>query len=553
MIGTIRKHSKVLWWLVAGLTIVSFTIFMANPGHNRGGGGGNGNLGTLYGQPISPDEYKTYAREFDLSYWFRNQQWPDQAHGVTQAQIDEHIYEQLIVARKAAALGIRASDDAISSEAAQLLRMAGRGQPVPPEEFDQRVLEPAGLTLADFQNFIRADIAGQQLMQALGLPGTFITPQEAKARYEQEVREVTAQAVFFSSSNYLSQVTASPAAVAQFYTNNMASYRLPDRVQINYVFFNVTNYLAQSKAEWAKTNLNDIVDGYYRQNAAQFADEKTPDAAKAKIRDELIRQRALGDAKEQANNFTTNVYAMDPVSPQNLTVAAKQDGLTVHTTAPFSADYGPQDFNAPDALLKAAFQLSADSPLAGPFVGEDGIYIIALANQLPSTIPSFTTIQTQVTEDFERMQAMALAQRVGTNFYYSLAAKLATGKTFAQAVIAGGQTPEVLPPFSLSSQEIPGFDTRAEIGQLKRAAFTTPAGKISPFVPTEDGGFILYVQSLLPVDQTKEAADLPRYISQLRQGRVNESFNLWMYAELNRELPFSPYFRDQFKELMAGK
>src|SRR5208337_1473378 len=109
-------------------------------------------------------------------------------------------------------------------------------------------------------------------------------------------------AVFFSPSNYLSAVTVTPAAVAQFYTNYLAAYRLPDRVQVSYVEFNVSNYLAQAKAEWAKTNFEEIVAANYQQLSAEyFPDAKTPEAAKARTRELLIRNRALADANQQAN------------------------------------------------------------------------------------------------------------------------------------------------------------------------------------------------------------------------------------------------------------
>ena len=110
----------------------------------------------------------------------------------------------------------------------------------------------------------------QQLQQAIGLTGELITPQEAAAVYQRDHQELSAQIVFFSASNYLSSVTVTPAAVAQFYTNYLAEYRLPDRVQVSYVAFEVTNYLAQARAEWAKTNFDELVGAYSARSAQNF-------------------------------------------------------------------------------------------------------------------------------------------------------------------------------------------------------------------------------------------------------------------------------------------
>ncbi len=87
---------------------------------------------------------------------------------------------------------------------------------------------------------------------------------------------------------------------------------------------------------------------------------------------------------------------------------------------------------------------------------------------------------------------------------------------------------------------------RAELNQIKQAAFTTPVGKTSDFEETSDGGFIVYVQSQLPIDQAKMNSDLPQYIAALRRERLNEAFNQWVNLEANRQLRnTSPVFREQ--------
>ena len=179
--------------------------------------------------------------------------------------------------------------------------------------------------------------------------------------------------------------------------------------------------------------------------------------------------------------------------------------------------------------------------LAGPLVAADGIYVIALEAKLPSTIPPLDQIYGRVVVDYQSEQAYGLAQKAGTNFYYQLTVQMAAGKTFAQAAIAAGHAPLVLSPFSLSSQDIAEAGEHATVGQLKQAAFTTPVGKISNFTQDRDGGFVLYVQEMLPVNQTRKAAELPRFADQVRRSRQGEAFNLWLMAEANRELRDTPF------------
>ena len=117
---------------------------------------------------------------------------------------------------------------------------------------------------------------------------------------------------------------------------------------------------------------------------------------------------------------------------------------------------------------------------------------------------------------------------------------------FAPLCVSAGLQPQVLPAFSLSTRELPELGDRIELGQLKQAAFTTPVGKTSGFEATSDGGFIVYVQSQLPVDQAKMTSDLPQYLIAFRRERLNEAFNQWYSLEANRQLRNTPVFQKQF-------
>jgi hypothetical protein len=547
MIGTIRKHSKWLWWVIAALTIISFIWWNAAPASRNGGVGGSAGYGSLYGHKITQQDYINARNEFYLFYWFRNNEWPDHNPNVKDQDLEEQIYLRLMLTKKADALGIYVTAEAAAAAAGEMLRSLGRnGQSVPIEAFVSKILQPEGLTADDFERFSRDDVVIQQLIQTLGLTGAFITPQEAANAYQREHQEISAQVVFFSASNFVARVAVTPAVVAQFYTNYLAQYRLPDRVQVSYVEFNLTNFLAQAKTELAKTNFDDLVEMNYRQLGPDyFPDAKTPDAAKAKIRDLIIRQRALADARAQANDFATAVFNLNPLRADNLAAVAKQKGLTVRLTAPFASLYGPDEFTAPPAFTKAAFALTSDDPLAGPIPGSTAVYVIALDKQLPSEIPSLDQIRDRVTQDYRMVQATMIAQRTGTNFAPALAGQLMAGHSFASACIAAGVQPEALPPFSLSTQDLPELTGRASITQLKQATFATPTGHAGGFEETEDGGFIVYVQSRLPVDSAAMSSDLPQFTTGLRRARESEAFNQWVQTEANHQFRDIPALQKQ--------
>jgi hypothetical protein len=546
MIGTIRKHSKWLWLIIIVATVISFVFWGATPSRmGRGADYTSGDLGSIYGHKITPEAYRNAQAGFYFFYWFRTGEWPDKNPNFSGNELAREIYVRLMLLQKANDLGIYVGDDQIATAATEMLRLPGRnGQTIPLGEFVKRILQQKGLTADDFKDYVRQSLILEQLEQATGLPGELVTPQEAAAAYQRDHQEFSAQIVFFSASNYLSSVTVTSAAIAQFYTNYLAEYRLPDRVQVSYVEFEVTNYLAQTKAEWARTNLEELVSAYFRQVGETYKNSKSPAEAKDKIREELIRDRAGNSARKDANEFATVVFNQNPVRPENLAAVAQQKGLPVHITAPFAAGLGPEEFIAPPGFTKAAFGLTADEPFAGPIVGPNAVYVLAFAKRLPSEVPPLDQIRDRVTQEYQMREATLLAQSTGTNFARTLTG-MPADRGFMSLCVAAGLQPQMLPAFSLSTQELPELGERTELNHLKQAVFTTPVGKTSGFVATSEGGFIVYVQSRLPIDQVKMNSDLLQYTAALRRERQSEAFGQWVNLEVGRQLRSLPVFREQ--------
>ncbi len=541
-----RKHQ---WLLIAALAItcVSLLLWM-NPG-GQSGSGRVGNLGSIDGQKVTLDDYRGAQNYVEIFYWLNTGQWPDRNSNFSQEDLQREIYVRLMLFQQGKKLGIHVGDDAVASAAKRILSAPGleqrfglNGEGVPLAAFVKSVLQPKGFTAGDFQDFIRHDLIIDQLRQAMGVTGELITPQEASAVYQYEYQERSAQIVVFSASNYLSSISVTPAAVGLFYTNYQAEYRLPDRVSVSYVEFPVTNYLAE--AEHALTNLNDQVDAIYsRYGTNAVPNTTTPEETKAKLREILIRQQALIVARQKADDFANIVFNMDPVKAQNLATVAKQKGLAVRMTMPFGKEYGPKEFTAPADFTKTAFGLTSDDPLAGPVAGPDGLYVIALGQKLPSEIPSLAQIREQVARDYRFHEATLRAQAAGTNFVRTLQGGLAAGKTFSAVCTAAGLHPETLPPFSLSTRDLPELADHLALGQLKSVTFGTQVGHASNFEETDDGGFIVYVKSQLPLDVAAMNANLPQFAAALRQQRETAAFYNWLQrtgSRVLRDTPIAP-------------
>ena len=127
-------------------------------------------------------------------------------------------------------------------------RVAGRGH--------AKIVE-AGIALRtaigareeDMLAMERRGMGQSVLADILSIPEALITPREAEQDYRREHEEITASAVFFVGSNYLSKVTVTPEALGRFFTNRMSTYQVPEKFVLSYVRFPGSNHLAAAEAE----------------------------------------------------------------------------------------------------------------------------------------------------------------------------------------------------------------------------------------------------------------------------------------------------------------
>jgi parvulin-like peptidyl-prolyl isomerase len=542
MFGTIRKHQTWLWAVIITLTIISFVSFLS-PNSKLNSGRGSDNYGSINGERVSRAQYINATREVDLHSFLMSGHWLNEDRKQSRIDPERETYQWLLLDQVQRKLGIHVGDDAAAAMGQQMIHSFERMGVTSPAMFIQRILQPHGLSIDDFERYVRHFVGIQEVISTFGLSGRLITPQEAKALYEREHQEIATEAAFFSASNYLAAVTIAPEQISQFYSNRLANYIIPERVQVGYVHFNVTNFLPQAETELS-SNLTEMVEAnYQRLGSNYFADAKSPEESKAKIRQQLIRTQAMGEARKRALDFANVLFDLKPFTADTLQNLAHTNNLTASVTPPFSREEDPKDFEVGPDFGKAAFGLTSEEPYAGPLSGQDGYYVISYNKQIPRETPSLDQVREKVTADFRRSQAMMQAQGTGKAFYQTVTNGLAQGKTFADICTDAHVQPTVLPPFSISTRTLPEAENLVNLNQLKQIAFSTGAGKASPFQPTLEGGVVLYVKNKMPLDESKTQADLPTFVANLRRTRQQEAFEEWFRKEADKALRDTPVYQ----------
>jgi hypothetical protein len=99
-------------------------------------------------------------------------------------------------------------------------------------------------------------------------------PQEVRELYLRQNEELATEAVFFTGSNYLAEIASTPEAISNYWSARQADYRIPERIQVAYVKFDLTNFLAEADQEMAKmTNFDAKIEEAYNQASTNLLRE----------------------------------------------------------------------------------------------------------------------------------------------------------------------------------------------------------------------------------------------------------------------------------------
>lgn len=549
MIGTIRRHQQWLWGIIILAIIISFVIYFSPNSSSLLNGQDSYNFGSINNRAITREQYRAAYNENELLYFLRSgNKWPGREES-EDPNFRNAIYNRIAFIEKLKELNIEPTVEATARWITEIFR-GPNDQAFPMDRYQAFVkdeLGPRHLTSDDFYRFARHQVAQEHLISVFGMSGELITPQEAESFYRRLNEPMSAEAVFFSATNYLKAVSPTPAALSEFYTNNMAEYRLPERLQVNYIKWETTNFLAEADAELGKiTNLSQRIESAYLQRGTNVLKDETGkplslEAAKTKIKEEERKRLAVLSAQKKANEFLTELLEghdeKNPLKPEDFAKLAKEKALEIKTTLPFDEATGAQQLKTSSLFVQTAFRLrNADPEESVKGVPtEEAVYVIALNKRIPSEIQPFDKVREQVTKDFREQESLRLARQAGAAFEKTLTNGVAQGKAFSAITAETKVNSTPLPNFSLSTRTLPQLGEHITLDTLQSVASSLAPGKASGFIPTADGGFVLHLKSKSAVDEALLKAELPEFLARQREQRMSAAFFDW-FQKLPKEM-----------------
>jgi hypothetical protein len=425
------------------------------------------------------------------------------------------------------------------------------GQTMSKEKFQEFVRtelnEKGRVSEEDFYHWVRDQAGMALLMKLYGMNGELITSQEVESFFRRDHDMMTVELARFPVSNYIAKIAPTEKDIQDLYAKRQAAYRLPDREQINYIFFNPTNYLKTADANMAGiSNLDSQIEQKYLSlDASAWKDEAgnqlSPEAAKAKIKEDtrlhgFARPAAQTNAIQLIKLFQDGRKSREnqPITREELQQFAASNGLTVVTPPPFDELNPPAVLQLPPTYLNMLFQLNTNSPEDQyMFVqATNGFFYLGLEAKLPSQNQPLEAVRAKVTEDYRQQKAVELVVQTGTNFEAAARDGLAKGMSFDEICAVQKVKPVTLTPFSHETRSIPEISDETEFEDVKALAYQSPVGQIAQFYQTQTEGFVVYLKARAPVDEAIVKRDLPAFLANQREMRQSAAFNIW----LNREM-----------------
>lgn len=540
MFNFIRKHQKLALTFI-GLVIISFVLFFTDL-QQLGSTYDNVDFGSIAGESIEREEFVTAYRETMLRYFLMRGQWMS-AQDLLRFGVnaEEEARERLFLIRKMEEMGLHPSNEAMVKWVTSLpIFQSPTDDGFRKEYYDQVVSESLprqGFRKRDFDNFVRHEIGLAQLNAVYGMSGRLTPPGEAALKYRRENENLKVEIAFFSSSKYQDQIQPAPEAIATYYTNNLANYRIPEKLELKYVEFGSDSF---QEAALEKLNeageLEELVQSTYETRGADSF--KKPDGtamseeeAKASVREEYQTQRATQLASEAAADFSKKLFQIQPVVKANLITAAEAEGLTVKTTPAFDSTRGPAGLNLPFDFPQTAFALSEEEPFTLPIVQGNKTYFFAFERRIPSRIPPLEEVEAKAKQDYIKEEAISFARQQAEAFLTALTSE--EGGTFAEKADADEKVTLAQPEaFTTGATFISGLQGNATTSEVKDAALALEVGSLSEAKNTRNGAMIVKLVSREPATEESVTENLDTQLERLRQTRAFESFDAWLTREM---------------------
>jgi peptidyl-prolyl cis-trans isomerase D len=495
MITFLSHRFRVLLLVLLAVVGISFVFF----GSWTPAGTGNDFVGQIDGSMIGRSQYGSAQTGTLLVYTLQTGQVID-ATGDNYQAVMRQTFNRMLVLDAARKAGLEVAPGGIVKflQENPLFQKDGKYDAARFEQFKQFILDPQGITVDRLGEIVQNEILFQEMLGAV-TETAFVPPAQAERFFNRLYAPATVSVVELGADAFRKGLKPSADELKAFYEKNKALYQTPELRQVEFVEFTL-------------------------------ADPKLKDQA---------RQDALQALGTTAYNFASPFVeaAQQGAALPDFADAARKSGLTVKSSKPFSLDTAEAAGLPSGEAARAAFNLTTLSPVSDTLPTPNGFIVLRLTGSTPAQPKPFEAVEAAVRDAWAAEKTREWVASEGTKVRDAIVSQLQAGKSWKDAVAAAKATSVDLPAFAPADSaplKIASADT------VRSATRTLEAGELSPFLPSENGGVLVFLHSRGTAPDTKRAEILPRIQQQLSQQQKFTVTGEWLgglYTQPGTKLP----------------
>ena len=77
------------------------------------------------------------------------------------------------------------------------------------------------------------------------------------------------------------------------------------------------------------------------------------------------------------------------------------------------------------------------------------------------------------------------------------------------------------------------FEDRVSLPMIKDSVSRMTAGSASNFIPTREGGMVVYLKARIPASEQKLTDEFPAFLEEVRESRESSAFGEWFSQQVN--------------------
>lgn len=483
MINLMRKNQRWLMILISAVVIIAFVFLYNRSDLDKLS---KNSIGSIYGKSVTGIEFARMEKQFDVARILGMVDLFQVLANGNGDQTENFVWNTLVLRKKAAALQVQPSDEAVTQKIQQLpaLQTGGQFDITKYQNFVANALTPRGFSEEQFNDLIRDELSLAKLRDLVG-SSTVVSENEVVEAYGGAFRKRHLQVARLKRESFETPITSDE--IKDYYEKNKASFQTDEKRAVQYVRF-----------------------------ALSDADKKLTGKD---------RVAALQPISNQADLFSQKLVK----AGANFEAIAKELNAPIQQTAAFTKSTPPTEIASVPQVAPTIFSLSKDAPDSDVLQTDNGFYIFHLAKvdpAIPQTLDEATAKITGLLNDEKTTAAMT---KKGTELQKSIGVALKSGQTFTQAAEANGLKVESVPVYAPAELQQSQDMSPDRLVQMRAANLAE--GSVSDLFPTMDGGAIAYLEKLEPLDEAKWKTDRESILERFSSSRREISFEEWFRAQ----------------------